>query len=53
MIRQETEIEYGSPLSDLARLIAPGILGFYTHVEATEVFATQDGRSDAINVLQS
>jgi hypothetical protein len=26
---------------EMSRLIAPGLIGFYTHFEATEIFATQ------------
>lgn len=37
--------------SELARLITPGVLGFYTHYEVTEVFAKQDGSSSVINVF--
>ncbi len=32
-----------SPLPELTRLIAPGVLGYYTHFESTEVFAIRDG----------
>jgi hypothetical protein len=35
---------------EIARLTAPGVLGFYTHFEATEVFATQ-GQSAPLNVF--
>lgn len=37
--------------AELARLITPGVLGFYTHYEVTEVFAKQDGKSSVINVF--
>ncbi len=37
--------------AEAARLIAPGVLGFYTQIEATEVFATPDGQSSAVNVF--
>ncbi len=35
---------------EMARLTAPGVLGFYTHFEATEVFVTQ-GQSAPLNVF--
>jgi hypothetical protein len=35
----------------MARLLAPGILGFYTHVEITEIFATAAGRNKPANVF--
>jgi hypothetical protein len=35
----------------MARLLAPGILGFYTHVEITEIFATAAGRDKPVNVF--
>lgn len=38
-------------LLELARLIAPGILGFYTHFEVTEVFAKRDTAPDTFNVF--
>jgi hypothetical protein len=35
-----------SPLPDLTKLLEPGVLGFYTHIECTEVFATSpDGKA--------
>ncbi|MBI1174892.1 MAG: hypothetical protein GC139_06455 [Sideroxydans sp.] len=37
--------------TELSRLIAPGVLGFYTHFEVTEVFAKQNGHNPAINVF--
>jgi hypothetical protein len=36
---------------DIAPLLVPGILGFFTHFEVTEIFATIDGQSGARNVL--
>jgi hypothetical protein len=38
-------------LSELARLIAPGILGFYTHFEVTEVVAFIEGQKKPVNVF--
>lgn len=35
----------------LTALLAPGVIGTYTHFEATEVFAVQDGQSKPINVF--
>jgi hypothetical protein len=40
-----------NPLSELLRLSAPGVLGFYTHVEVTELFATLKGQAGAVNVF--
>lgn len=37
--------------AELARLITPGVLGFYTHYEVTEVFAMQDGLDSVINLF--
>ena len=34
----------------MSRLIAPGLIGFYTHFEATEIFATQ-GQEAPFNVF--
>src|ERR1700733_15685353 len=36
---------------EMARLTAPGLLGFYTHLEATEVFALPAGETAALNVF--
>jgi hypothetical protein len=36
---------------EIARLTDPGVLGFYTHFEATEVFAIPAGQSVPINVF--
>jgi hypothetical protein len=36
---------------EITRLIEPGILGFYTHFEATEVVAFQPGELQPINVF--
>jgi len=38
-------------LAELTRLIVPGVLGFYTHIEVTEVFAMQDGLNSVTNVF--
>lgn len=36
---------------ELTRLLAPGVLGFFTHFEATEVFASAPGQPTALNVF--
>jgi hypothetical protein len=36
---------------EMARLTAPGVLGFYTHFEATVVFAIPAGHSAPVNVF--
>ena len=36
---------------ELARLTQPNVLGFYTHFEATEVFAFPPGQQEPINVF--
>lgn len=38
-------------LQEIARLTAPDVLGFYTHVEATTVFASPPGASVPLNVF--
>lgn len=40
-----------SPLAELRRLIEPGLVGYYTHFEATEIFAQIDGQKGALNVF--
>ncbi len=35
----------------LASLLAPGVIGTYTHFEATEVFAAKDGLKQVFNVF--
>ncbi len=40
-----------SPLPELTRLIEPGVLGYYTHFESTEIFALRDGHEHAVNIL--
>ena len=37
--------------SDLAKLIAPDVLGFYTHFEATEIVAFIKGQTNPVNVF--
>jgi hypothetical protein len=39
------------PPNDLVTLLVPGTLGFYTHVEVTEVIAHKDGERTPINVF--
>jgi hypothetical protein len=36
---------------EMVRLIAPGVLGFYTHLEVTEIFAVPAGQTEPINVF--
>jgi hypothetical protein len=36
---------------EMARLTAPSMLGFFTHFEATEIFANLPGQSNPINVF--
>ena len=36
---------------EMARLLAPGVLGFYTHFEATVVFGSPPGQHDPVNVF--
>lgn len=36
---------------EMARLTVPGVLGFYTHFEVTEVFAVPAGQSTPVNVF--
>jgi len=38
-------------IAETARLIAPGVLGFYTQFEATEIFAIPAGQSTPVNVF--
>jgi hypothetical protein len=37
--------------NEIARLIAPGVLGFYTHFEATVVFAFPPDQLQPVNVF--
>lgn len=43
--------ETRSPLPELAQLLTPGTLGFYTHVECTELFANQPDHGGTINIF--
>ena len=38
-------------MATLTGLLAPGVIGTYTHFEATEVFAAQDRQSKPINIF--
>jgi len=38
-------------MATLASLLAPGVIGTYTHFEATEVFASENGTKRAFNVF--
>lgn len=40
-----------SPLPELTQLLTPGTLGFYTHVECTELFASRPDHEDIINIF--
>jgi hypothetical protein len=42
---------FDSAIAQLTRLIEPGVLGFYTDFEVTEVVATTDGQPNPINVF--
>jgi hypothetical protein len=37
-------------ITETARLTAPDVLGFYSHFEATEIFAVRDGDHSPLNV---
>jgi hypothetical protein len=37
--------------AEMVRLTAPDVLGFYTHFEATGIFAVRDGEHAPLNVL--
>jgi hypothetical protein len=43
--------EFDHARAELARLTIPGILGFYTHFEVTEIFAIRDGEDRPFNVF--
>jgi len=36
---------------ELVRLLAPGVLGFYTHFEATVVFGFPPGQREPVNIF--
>ena len=38
-------------MATLASLLAPGVVGNYTHFEATEIFAIEDGTKAALNIF--
>lgn len=38
-------------MATLGSLLVPGVLGAYTHFEATEIFATRDGHPEVLNVF--
>lgn len=40
-----------SPLPELTRLLTPGTLGFYTHVECTELFASRPDYDGTFNIF--
>ncbi|MDR3474281.1 MAG: VPA1262 family N-terminal domain-containing protein [Devosia sp.] len=40
-----------SPLPELTQLLTPGVLGFYTHVECTELFARRPDHDCEFNVF--
>lgn len=44
-------IKIHSPLAELSQLIMPGVLGFYTHIECTELFANKPEHDGPFNVF--
>lgn len=40
-----------SPTQELITLLKPGVLGFYTHIECTEIFANKIGHKEVFNVF--
>ncbi|MCX0426948.1 VPA1262 family N-terminal domain-containing protein [Aeromonas veronii] len=44
-------IKIHSPLAELSQLIMPGVLGFYTHIECTELFANKPEHDGSFNVF--
>ena len=40
-----------SPLPELTQLLTPGTLGFYTHVECTELYASRPDHDGIINIF--
>lgn len=44
-------LEPRSPLLELSQLLTPGTLGFYTHVECTELFASRPDHDGIINIF--
>lgn len=40
-----------SPLAELTQLLTPGVLGFYTHIECTELFANRPDHNGTVNVF--
>jgi hypothetical protein len=47
----ERSAELDRARAEVARLLAPGVLGFYTHFEVTEVFAVRDEERIPFNVF--
>lgn len=45
------DADFNRTKAEMARLMAPGVLGFYSHFEATEIFAVRDGESAPLNVF--
>jgi hypothetical protein len=43
--------EFDRARAELARLTTPGVLGFYTHFEVTEIFAIRDGEDRPFNIF--
>jgi len=43
--------EFDHARAELARLATPGVLGFYTHFEVTEIFAVGDDESRPFNIF--
>jgi hypothetical protein len=47
----ERDTDFDKTIAEIARLTAPGVLGFYTHFELTEIFYVRKGERDAHNVF--
>ncbi len=47
----DRDMEFDRARTELARLTTPGVLGFYTHFEVTEIFAIHDKESTPFNVF--
>lgn len=45
------DAEFDRARAEIARLLMPGMLGFYTHFEATEIFAVRDEERIPFNVF--
>jgi hypothetical protein len=45
------DADFDRSKAEMVRLTAPDVLGFYTHFEATEIFAVRDGEHAPLNVF--